>query len=339
MKSRAKILAEKSVSAMLSAVEIYNKPDFKHREETFSILGVNAWELLLKARLLQLSENKVSAILQYKKRTNRDGKLSAKEYRVPNRSGNYNTIGIFKAFDILTNEYGDSLNNIIRTNIEALVEVRDNSVHFINKDFNLSKKVHEIGTASIKNYIRLINLWFGIDFTQYDIFLMPIGFIRNISAANTVLPSMEERRLIEFIRSTERKVENDPTSDYSFTLNIDIQFRKAKPSSDGTGVSVTNRKDVPEVRLSEEDIMDKFPWDYKILTTRLRKRYSNFKVSQQYHKMRKLLSNDPKYCHVRLLDPGNPKSSTKQFFNPDIIKEFDKQYTVKKQAAESLDGE
>ena len=42
-------LLDKSVGSMLSAIEIYNKPNFQYREDTFAILSVNAWELLLKA--------------------------------------------------------------------------------------------------------------------------------------------------------------------------------------------------------------------------------------------------------------------------------------------------
>jgi hypothetical protein len=30
------------------------------------------------------------------------------------------------------------------------------------------------------------------------------------------------------------------------------------------------------------------------------------------------------------LDPGNPKSSLKDFYNPNIIAEFDKAYTLRK---------
>ena len=41
-----KPFVEKSVGAALSAIEIYNKPDFKYREETFAILMINSWELL-----------------------------------------------------------------------------------------------------------------------------------------------------------------------------------------------------------------------------------------------------------------------------------------------------
>ncbi|WP_373874268.1 DUF3644 domain-containing protein [Aeromonas caviae] len=35
-------MLEKSVAAMLSAIEIYNKPDFRYREETFSVLCINS---------------------------------------------------------------------------------------------------------------------------------------------------------------------------------------------------------------------------------------------------------------------------------------------------------
>ena len=46
-------LLDKSINSMLSAIEIYNKPNFSYREETFALLAVNAWELILKAHLLK----------------------------------------------------------------------------------------------------------------------------------------------------------------------------------------------------------------------------------------------------------------------------------------------
>ena len=42
-------LATKSVQTAVAAIEIYNKPSFTYREEAFSLLMTNAWELLLKA--------------------------------------------------------------------------------------------------------------------------------------------------------------------------------------------------------------------------------------------------------------------------------------------------
>ena len=59
-------LIDKSIGSMLSAIEIYNKPDFKYREETFAILVINSWEILFKARLLKLNAYKLNTIYCYK---------------------------------------------------------------------------------------------------------------------------------------------------------------------------------------------------------------------------------------------------------------------------------
>jgi hypothetical protein len=50
-------------------------------------------------------------------------------------------------------------------------------------------------------------------------------------------------------------------------------------------------------------------------------------VDRKYHECRKKLAGNQRFCHVRELDPGNPKSAKKPFFNPNILAEFDKGYT------------
>ena len=47
--SRSNIVLQKSIEAAKAAIELYNKPEFPYRNESFSILMINAWELLLKA--------------------------------------------------------------------------------------------------------------------------------------------------------------------------------------------------------------------------------------------------------------------------------------------------
>jgi len=51
--SLSKELAAKAVQAAVAAIEIYNKPNFSYREEAFSLLMLNGWELLLKAKWLR----------------------------------------------------------------------------------------------------------------------------------------------------------------------------------------------------------------------------------------------------------------------------------------------
>lgn len=79
--------------------------------------------------------------------------------------------------------------------------------------------------------------------------------------------------------------------------------------------------------LTDEDIRKTYPWDYGNLTKRLTDRYIDFKQNQKYHRIRKVLGADAAYMKSRYLDPGNPKSAKKDFYNPNIIPEFDKHYS------------
>ena len=51
-----------SIDIMVSAMEIYNKPNFSYRDETFCILATNAWELMLKAKIISNNNDKMSSI-------------------------------------------------------------------------------------------------------------------------------------------------------------------------------------------------------------------------------------------------------------------------------------
>lgn len=48
-----KRLLDNSLAAMLAAVGVYNKPQMTYRDEATVMLIINAWELALKATLLQ----------------------------------------------------------------------------------------------------------------------------------------------------------------------------------------------------------------------------------------------------------------------------------------------
>ena len=54
-------------AAMLGAIEIYNKPTVEYREQTFAMLITNAWEILLKARIVQLRGGRLQAIYRRKR--------------------------------------------------------------------------------------------------------------------------------------------------------------------------------------------------------------------------------------------------------------------------------
>jgi hypothetical protein len=319
-------MARKSVDAIVAAIEAYNKPSFSYREETFSILAINAWELLLKARILQLSGNKISAILKYERRRKADGEMSTKLYRVKNRSGTYSSVGLFKSIDLLENEYGDRMPNEVRKNIELLCEVRDNSVHFVNKGFDLSLVVQQLGTACLKNYLVAVRRLFGIDLSNYNFFLMPLAFYGAETGLQGVPLNSEEKRLSQYLKTESEIVdENAEPSDFNVSLNVNVKFTKSN-TDDAELVRITNDPEATPITLTEEDIREKFPWDYKILTTRLGKRYPNFKINKMYHDIRKPLEENENFCNKRYLDPAVRTGIGKCFYNPNIVKEFDKHY-------------
>ncbi len=328
MKSRARSLADKSVDAMLGAVEIYNNPNFAYREESFAILAINAWELLLKARVLQLGNNRMSSILRYERRLKADGTPTEKLYGVKNRSGTFLSVGLFGANDRLRDEYGERVHESVREDLGLLCEVRDNAVHFFNKGFDISKLVQELGTACLRNYLVLVRQWFGIDMSSYNFFLMPLAFVRDAAEVDAVALNADERKILSYLKSRSIAGSEGEESDFNVALRLDIKFSKSKDEAIPK-VRVTNDPDAMPVSLSEEDIREKYPWDYAILSTRLDRRYNDFLQNGKYHDLRKTLESDERYCRERFLDPGNPKSGMKRFYNPNIVREFDAHYSKK----------
>jgi hypothetical protein len=145
-------LLNKSKSIMLSAIEIYNKSSFAYREESFSILAVNAWELLLKAYLLKINNyNKISIY-----ELDPSSKSRKNKRPITNRCGNPKSISISKVIEKLKQQ--SLLSKNLEENIYSLIELRDNSIHFFNPQ-TITKQIQELGFACIKNYITTIKNW------------------------------------------------------------------------------------------------------------------------------------------------------------------------------------
>jgi hypothetical protein len=335
MKPRSRTLLDKSLDALLAAIEIYNKPVFSYREESFAILAINAWELLLKARLLQLSSNKIASILEYERRRKADGKLSDKLYRKRNRSENFTTIGLFKAMDHLTNKYGDTISPALRANLDAIVEIRDNAVHFVNKDFIFAKGIHEIGTATVKNYVSAVRKWFGSDLSGRGMFLMPLAFISNVGSAEGISMTKEEGYLARYLEKQKECV-GAHDKDFNVALTIEVSLKRSK-SGEGAPFAMSSAPDAIPVRVEEADIRDSYPWSYDILTKRLQLRFQDFKVNKKYHTLRKNLESNIKFCRERLLDPGKPDGAKKNFYSSGIIREFDQFYERRKKPLEEFE--
>ncbi|ASZ13709.1 DUF3644 domain-containing protein [Chitinophaga pendula] len=338
--SRPNILLEKSIASCISAIEIYNKPDFRYREETFSILIINAWELLLKAKIIKDNKNDVKSIYVKLPKQLKNGIKSTKQ-TVPKktRSGNPMTIEITRAIELIEKNPHNKITPALKENIISLLEIRDNAIHFKNSESALSKIVLELGTASLKNYLTAIKNWFKRDLSKYNFFLMPMSFfhehdtIKSFSTRNT---SGSAKKIIKYIADKSALYPSKSENDYNLLLKLETKFVKAETEAMLTVKTVAKKEDaenpdqVAEIILTEENISQKYPWRYEDLLGRMKQRYSNFKLNEKFHKFRKPLENNPKFCHRRKLYPNNDKSQVAKFYNPNILSEFDKHYTKKK---------
>ena len=325
MKSRSKELLDRAIAATISAIEIYNKPDFLYREEAFAVLAINGWELLLKPKWLADHNNQVRWLYVLEPRTKVDGTKSKKLKVKLTRSGNPFT----HSLDYLAKKLVETkaFDGNAWANIQALLEMRDSSIHFYNRAGAFPVRLQEIGTASLKNFVTAAKSWFGRDLSEFNFYLMPLSFVALPQQTEAVVLNHEEKKFLAFIESLE-SAKDDAASPYSVTVNIDIKFTRSKAQGI-LGVQVTNNPNAPQVRLTEEQIRDRNPWDYDRLTEECRKRYADFKVAKKYHDLRKRLLRDKRCGEIRYLDPGNTKSSKKPFFNPNILREFDKHFTKK----------
>ncbi|UQW80953.1 DUF3644 domain-containing protein [Staphylococcus edaphicus] len=98
-------LIKKCIESFVMGLEVYNKPTIQYRIEGFSFFICNAWELMLKAELLNRGEN-----IYYEDNPER-------------------TINLNNAIKLI---YPDE-NTRIRLNLEKIVDLRNISTHFIKQ--------------------------------------------------------------------------------------------------------------------------------------------------------------------------------------------------------------
>ena len=162
----------------------------------------NAWELLLKGKWLADHEDAAEAL--YVLVDDGTGATTPKT----NRSGNPLSHGLTYLAAKLLEDTESGLERGCHDNILALVEIRDNAAHFVNKDLYLGRRVLEVGTASLRNYLQLVTEWFQIDLSMYNFFLMPISFYHGFEAAEPVSLSSypdQIQRLLKYLDQLEEQ--------------------------------------------------------------------------------------------------------------------------------------
>jgi hypothetical protein len=137
------------------ALEIYNKPRIEYRDESFVILLINAWELILKALV---SKNGGSIFYR-------------KKHHEP-----YRTLSWSDALSKAERFFPTAIAPLpVRRNLELLSAYRDNAVHFYNqKGFGVV--IYALAQTSIVNFRDLLSEPFHMDLAEYiNWSLLPLG--------------------------------------------------------------------------------------------------------------------------------------------------------------------
>jgi len=204
-------LLENSIAAALSAIEIYNKPDFRYREQVFSILVINAWELLLKAKLVADSGEKLESL--YVLKENGQPKL--------NRTGQPLTVEILGAVKQL------NLDPAVVGNLEGLIAVRDTVVHLFASE-SLSYLVYTLGAAALQNYQKIVHSSFGRSLLEYNFYILPLAFAYNFKTLAMIECDKEPEAVAALLKSITAAQETIESTEFHLVCEVSTELRSAK---------------------------------------------------------------------------------------------------------------
>jgi hypothetical protein len=252
-------LLDNSIKAMLAAIEIYNKPDFKYRGQVFSILLVNSWELLLKAKILFDNNNQIESLYVI---------LPDGSYK-RNRTENFLTIEIFSAIKKL------NLSATISENLNCLIDIRDTAIHFFHDD-TLDYAVYTLGIASLKNYQRLVKEWFDESLQKYNFYILPVGFAYNFETLSLIDFQNKPDIVKNFINSIKESKSKLDSSDFHFICEITTKVVSAKKFTVDTPpdlITAIDQNTNPEQLIIHkfQHLIDKYPLSYSELVEKIKR--------------------------------------------------------------------
>ena len=308
--ARSLIMARRAAAALLAAVEMGNKTAVPYREETFCLQLLNSWEILLKARIVQQKHNRLEAI--YKRESNK------RFVRDPQTKSPY-TIKFVEAL----NRVGIPQN--VKINLLGVNAMRNDVAHLGTLSVELSTHVIRYGTASIVNFAKLYQEWFG---ERVAIpYLLPVAFV---GKSEILLAGKKgdfrQRQLLNFLSQLVGSTDTNDTS-YTVTLQVDVSVN---PVVGGGGtIGVTGDQNAPQVSLSDDQIVRTYPWVHKHLTSECKKRYADFRENGTFHNVMRQVKQRGECAHKRKLDPKNVKSQSQWRYNPvPTLKLLDTKYTL-----------
>lgn len=179
-------LLESSIEAYVMSLETINRLSIKYRVETFTYLICNAWELMLKAKIIADVGNKNA--IYFKKQPGK-----------PRRS--------LPLRDCLKRTFAD--NDPTRRNVELIADLRDEATHLVMSQ--VPKDVLALFQACVLNYHKCLYDWWGISLSDR----VPVGMMTIVYDLNPEQLDLSNSRL--------RKKLGTDTADYLAEFQSQVQ--------------------------------------------------------------------------------------------------------------------
>ena len=218
-------LVDKAKEAFVIAIEIYNKPSINYRLEGFSFFICNAWELMLKAHMI-----------------NKFGEESIYYSDKPNR-----TITLENCVQkIFTNEKSP-----LRKNLEKVIELRNISTHFITEEY---EAVYiPLLQACVFNFVDKMMEFHKVDMTR----VIPENFItlsvRLKSLDETEIRGKYEEQVAEKLISIQHTLEPMIEENNStFAIRVEHYYYNTKDRNQATEFYHIEKEAVEGVRIIKE---------------------------------------------------------------------------------------
>lgn len=203
MKRLAQLLLNKSQKAFLLGLEIYNKPTVQYRIEAFCFFFTNAWELLLKAYILE--ESKKENSIFYPK----------------NKGQARKSISLRDAIErVFFNK-----NDPIRKNIEDIANLRDEATHLIIQE--LEFVYVGLFQAGVLNYFEKLKEWFCVNIFD-KISPAMLSLIVDMDEIDPIiLKKKYGKEVADFFIGKRAEIENNASGLKDKRYNISIEYKLA----------------------------------------------------------------------------------------------------------------
>lgn len=304
MENLSQRLVDKSIEAFLMGMEVYNKPTIRYRIEGFSFFIINAWELMLKAELVNRNES-----IYYK--DNPDRTLSVNE--------------------TINKIYSDK-NTRIRLNLEKIVELRNISTHFITEDYEA--KYAPLFQACVLNFVNEIKRFHNEEITKYisQNFLTVSASYEPLTNEQIKLkypPEIAEK----FIKqANEIDVLSHEYSSEKFAINIKQSLYITKKKSEADFFVSINKESKNEVALIKElkDPSDTHKYSYTNVITAVNERLKKKQFKLNYapgfnqHVLNLIIDfynikDDKKYAYKHTIGKQTHHTYSQQFIDFIIV--------------------